>query len=47
MVSLDQEGQMRTSAGSKRLLIPIVVAPLLMAAYLSTCQPQRHAGVPA
>ena len=30
---------MRTSAGAKRLLIPIVVAPLLMAAYLSTCGP--------
>ena len=27
---------MRTTAGSKRLLIPVVVAPLLMAAYLST-----------
>ena len=31
---------MRTTAGSKRLLIPIVVAPLLMAAYLSSCGPQ-------
>ncbi|MBP1777704.1 MAG: hypothetical protein H6Q86_3714, partial [candidate division NC10 bacterium] len=28
---------MRTTAGAKRLLIPIVVAPLLIAAYLSTC----------
>ena len=30
---------MPTTVGAKRLLIPIVVAPLLMAAYLSTCGP--------
>ena len=41
MVSSDQEGQMRTTAGSKRLLISIAVAPLLMVAYLSTCGSQR------
>jgi hypothetical protein len=31
---------MRTTAGSKRLLIPIIVAPLLMAGYMATCGKQ-------
>ena len=37
---------MRTTAGSKRLLILIVIVPLLVAGYLSACEGDPS-GVPA